>query len=574
MAEANEVCFICEKAIDPASVKIIKGETINNFIRASKQRQDEKHHQFQNKESLTIHSNCSKSYTSQKEINYVLRKLRDASASTSSTVLTRGTATTDFNFKKLCFICEEDATDEFLKKQDRLPANKRQRVHCISSNDTLKSLLGKLSTATDKLSLSIYTRLMKVEDLVAVGARYHETCQKNLYSKCRVSSEPDETLNVKAAKFISTYILDHKEECQFSITDILENFESDEWISTKYLKLHLHKIFGDDIIIHSSKCGPILTFINRSKKILSDSWYKNRKKDIKEERKRIVQIAAEILLEDIREPFYNTTSYPAPDLFLENISSDIPETLQILLDKIILTNKSTPDNYKNKITSIAHAIIAATRPRTFLSALQVGLAAMINKKYGSKELLKILSSLGFCATYEESLLFEASVLSHPQTLILNDSYFQFVFDNADHNVNTIDGKNTFHAMGGIEIITPSDSISGSECVSRLKKIPSADVIGKFGNVNFHIFQKPATSGMEKITVKNLNELCPMSLDIEILPSDFLWLQGKSMKPNNFEGWNGFMEILTEKKILKQVKCIFCHLLIICQVVMILYTVLF
>ena len=192
----------------------------------------------------------------------------------------------------------------------------------------------------------------------------------------------------------------------------------------------------------------------------------------------------------------------------------------------------------------------------------MGLAATINKKCGSKELLQIFSSLGFHATYEELLLFESSILSHPQNLMFNDSYFRYVFDNADHNFNTIDGKNNFHPMGDIEVITPYNSVSGSERVPRLKKkLPSAEIIDKFDKKNFHTFHKPSAFGMQKIIVKNLNEISSMSFNIEILPADLLWLRGKSMNPNNFGGWNGLMEVLTENKHFEKVKLIFYHLLI-------------
>jgi hypothetical protein len=32
---------------------------------------------------------------------------------------------------------------------------------------------------------------------------------------------------------------------------------------------------------------------------------------------------------------------------------------------------------------------------------------------------------------------------------VSDSFSQFIFDNADVNIETLDGKNTFHALGGI-----------------------------------------------------------------------------------------------------------------------------
>ena len=123
----------------------------------------------------------------------------------------------------------------------------------------------------------------------------------------------------------------------------------------------------------------------------------------------MVKSVSKIILEDIRSVVYDVNSYPAPDCFLENVNNCIPETLKILLDEIILTKKSSTRNYEPKITSIAHTIITATRPRTIVSSIQVGLGTMLNKKYGSKDLIKILNSLGLCCSYKETQLFESSV---------------------------------------------------------------------------------------------------------------------------------------------------------------------
>lgn len=38
------------------------------------------------------------------------------------------------------------------------------------------------------------------------------------------------------------------------------------------------------------------------------------------------------------------------------------------------------------------------------------------------------------------------------------SFMQFIFDNADVNVNTLDGKYTFHEMGRIMVITPGSGV--------------------------------------------------------------------------------------------------------------------
>lgn len=52
-----------------------------------------------------------------------------------------------------------------------------------------------------------------------------------------------------------------------------------------------------------------------------------------------------------------------------------------------------------------------------------------------------------------------------------DSYIQYVFDNADHNTCTTDG---------IMTATPLSNVTAEQPISRLEKNPSSDGVGKFG----------------------------------------------------------------------------------------------
>lgn len=71
-------------------------------------------------------------------------------------------------------------------------------------------------------------------------------------------------------------------------------------------------------------------------------------------------------------------------------------------------------------------------------------------------MIDILHSHGFCSSYNEVLQFErsAAVTSNTNMNIAQDSFVQYVADNADHNLCTLDGKSTFHGMGIIATITP------------------------------------------------------------------------------------------------------------------------
>ena len=180
---------------------------------------------------------------------------------------------------------------------------------------------------------------------------------------------------------------------------------------------------------------------------------------------------------------------------------------------------------------------------------------MFDKLYGSKELVQILHAAGLTASYDEIRLFEASLLVRSKSdeekkNIYKYAYTQMVFDNADHDVRTIDAKNTFHVEGGIEILTPGIVVSAAERIFRLETIPKSNVFGSYGkNQLYRIDKAKDKKGMKNVDVIDLDSFCKVEHRIEIRPTDFLWLLGKVKYPSYFKGWNGFMKTITQKKTL-------------------------
>lgn len=89
-----------------------------------------------------------------------------------------------------------------------------------------------------------------------------------------------------------------------------------------------------------------------------------------------------------------------------------------------------------------------------------------------------------------------------QQRVKPESFLQFVFDNADFDVNTLDGKNTFHSMGGIQIVTPENCFPKRERVKRFKKRltrPELDLIEK---IPFHIYENIYPAGYKSIEIEN------------------------------------------------------------------------
>lgn len=66
-------------------------------------------------------------------------------------------------------------------------------------------------------------------------------------------------------------------------------------------------------------------------------------------------------------------------------------------------------------------------------------------------MINVFHALGISCSYTEVRRYEASVTFEKKIDI--DTFVQFVYDNADFNVDTVDGKFTFHNSGGILMIT-------------------------------------------------------------------------------------------------------------------------
>ena len=83
---------------------------------------------------------------------------------------------------------------------------------------------------------------------------------------------------------------------------------------------------------------------------------------------------------------------------------------------------------------------------------------MLHHLSGSRHIVDLLHKLGFCSSYDEVKTFEQSAALHQGVDLYGvgpgGSCIQFVADNVDHNLKTLDGEGTFHGMGIIGAATP------------------------------------------------------------------------------------------------------------------------
>jgi len=100
-------------------------------------------------------------------------------------------------------------------------------------------------------------------------------------------------------------------------------------------------------------------------------------------------------------------------------------------------------------------------------------------------------------------------------------FIQYIADNVDHNIRTIDGHNTFHGMGIIAGVTPETK--GPKPVPRITM--TSDDIAAVGCINIHMW-KSETPGLSSMsygrienaadvdTESNLRLICKVSLALK------------------------------------------------------------
>ena len=104
--------------------------------------------------------------------------------------------------------------------------------------------------------------------------------------------------------------------------------------------------------------------------------------------------------------------------------------------------------------------------------------------------------MGFGSSFSDVTKFEqkAAVSSKETGIFWNfipTSFIQFVADNVDHNIRTLNGLDTFHGMGIIAALTPRTnlvpSVEYARCVVPRLNVTTNDIL-EIGKMERHFFQ--------------------------------------------------------------------------------------
>ena len=130
----------------------------------------------------------------------------------------------------------------------------------------------------------------------------------------------------------------------------------------------------------------------------------------------------------------------------------------------------------------------------------------------SEFLLMQLSRLGFCVLYDEVTRFKCSVMHSGHADVLNcatsaSAFTQFIADNVDHSVRTLDGLHTFHGMGIIAASVMNDASSavlvGNGHIPRLQTLLKVSDVCRNRSISVVSYDLKSGSDLKNIMLSNI-----------------------------------------------------------------------
>ncbi|XP_065911780.1 uncharacterized protein [Dysidea avara] len=494
---------------------------------------------------VLVHKHCRRDYTNQRRAtcsrNIEEDQLPQAKRLRSSM--------SSFNWKENCMLCGKN-----IKFDARHP--ERSKIHNVTTLTMHDNLLECCDKRGDEWASEVQKRLHGCFDLVAAEAIYHSNCYSRfLLNKGNTLSTSSVLGRTKDREMLYWFqLLCHWLESDadaelYTLTELhakMSEFSDGSDVYTlKWLKQKLHEHYEDFIFFADVEGrGTVLCFRNMASYIINDKWYSEKKENTEEEAERIVSAAAKIIRAEIREINYDTTSYPTnEDVADVNKGREwIPLHLQTFL-KIVIQSEL-------KQNSIGHSIVQSARPRSVITPTLFGIGVEMDHVFGSRWLVNELSRLGFSITYDEVNRYKQSVIQSESldnllAEYLPGAFTQWVADNVDRNVASLDGNGSLYGMGIIAVSTPKDNvplITKSRVISRQQRVKVNELVRDKG-IPILQYVIPHKQGLASVLYKSIIELqVPYTLPSELY-SNLLWHSGWTFSNTTRlrANWSGFMQ---------------------------------
>ena len=494
-------CIICNKYDTSDQLVKITEKGSHGVNKASRERGET----LQAAAGDYVHKECRRIYTNPNVIKSDKEKTCMDECRNRETPTLR--SKNQFRFDEHCLFCGQVAKKDRKKGIDIFP---------VRTDDFQTKILRACDERDDEWAVEVRGRIKYVNDLHAADALYHQTCSVNfrtgktvpqLFSP--VASKKGQkrgrpVSNTESFANIIDYLKKHEDEqvTIFHLVDKMKEECGDDAFSAVYMKKKLREHFGNEILITDiSGKSSVVTLRDTATSILQDFYNRPKHQDFESEKRSIIKAAAKLLKSDIRSIPVSKENYPPPS----DISSAeknfgyVPESLQLLLQDIF-----SEKNTRLKISSIGQAIMQAARPRALITPLQLGLGVQLHHSFASRFLIDTLYNLGLCISYSEVHKFETSAAAAQGIDIPgyeDGNFIQYVADNVDHNVRTLDGSDTFHGMGIIAGVTPGTK--SRDPIPRLDV--SIDDLKSAAKIDIKYYRPPSNL-MTEISYQELEDL--------------------------------------------------------------------
>lgn len=545
-------CTICGQLLhNETPIRTVQAKGLANLINNSKIRLDDKWKLWDGKVSYDFHENCVKSYSRLRSSDIPRKKPKlekprelnlppSSSSSTiqvpvtipvpvsSSGINSTKSSSLNFDYKNLCIFCGKNW-------------DKHHKIgHVIKNSYFSHRILEIADRDYDDTTFLLKERL-RATDLVAVEARYHKKCYDSFMNP--PLKEPRTSSNIHEDATFQE-VCDHIEKSnnfRFKLSD-LRKIMGDNLINPDKLFKKLQQKYGSEIMVTRSQGKePVVYYKSFNIAGVCSDWFCANDNFDELQKRTILTVASEILKAEIKDFRYEKDRYPASSSFLNGVIQDIPPLLTYFLGDLLSTDNDKENCIKRD--NIAHSIVSILRPNSFISTLQLALGTYIYRKTGSRLVIDVLSKLGISASYHSIQLHEASTIKDPPEFrITEETFVQFVYDNTDHNTSTLDGKRTFHCLGGIACYTPESGISYEGGSKKLKKMPTASELASEKTIPIIPYGAFNSTALDTVVFVNVNKL-QLGSRPQLSQSYATYLWAKKFKIPNLPSWRGFMEVV-------------------------------
>ena len=179
--------------------------------------------------------------------------------------------------------------------------------------------------------------------------------------------------------------------------------------------------------------------------------------------------------------------------------------------------------------SIDQAIINATRQQSCIPPVLFGLGVEADHIVGSKLLVNKLSRLGFSVSTDEVVEYKQSIMENEDMGELISLYFPWLFsqwlaDNIDHSVRTLDGKGILHVMGIVCSTTTMHCSVGYSTMHPIQRQKIKKVANFIKNKSIAVttYILPEEFGLSKLVFKASAKLVSSFCEPEYFAFDFIW----------------------------------------------------